>query len=402
MLHEVLKPLIRLDEEAQDEYERAFEEHQLNVAVLETERRRVLTQATHKRLPREQIVEGLRQLQLAAPSRRRYVVNDPTIEKLGVILNENPAGVLLCRDEISGFLATMERAGHENDRAFYLECWNGYSGYTWDRIGRGTINVRAACVSILGAITPGPLGAYLREAFSGEQDDGLVQRFQLSIYPDPLGRWHNIDRPPDTDAANRASRIFERLGRSPAPETADAIPFVRFEDAAQGFFDDWRKDLEGRIRGDDEHPVMVAHLAKFRSLMPSLAVLFHLCDFPGADGRLPPVALAAAARAVAWCRYLEPHARRIYHLVTSRVDMAARLLGEKIKASKLQDPFTARDVYRPQWTGLADPNDVTSALQVLEDLNWVQGRMASLQAVGGRPTMRYNINPRIWEARPSN
>src|SRR5215469_13268351 len=50
-----------------------------------------------------------------------------------MILNENPNGVLLFQDEIAGFLATMERDGHENDRAFYLEAWNGYSRYTYDR-----------------------------------------------------------------------------------------------------------------------------------------------------------------------------------------------------------------------------------------------------------------------------
>jgi hypothetical protein len=55
------------------------------------------------------------------PIRRRYIVNDPTVEKLGEILNQNPAGVLLFRDGIAGFLAMLERAGRENDRAFYLE-----------------------------------------------------------------------------------------------------------------------------------------------------------------------------------------------------------------------------------------------------------------------------------------
>ena len=42
-------------------------------------------------------------------------------------------------------------------------------------------------------------------------------------------------------------------------------------------------------------------------------------------------------------------------------------MGEKIKAPKLHGSFTARDLYRPQWTGLGDRDDVTNAFEVLED-----------------------------------
>jgi len=45
----------------------------------------------------------------------------------------------------------MDRPGHENDRAFYCEAWNGTSAYTYDRIGRGTVHIRAACLSVLGS-----------------------------------------------------------------------------------------------------------------------------------------------------------------------------------------------------------------------------------------------------------
>jgi Protein of unknown function (DUF3987) len=61
----------------------------------------------------------------------------------------------------------MDRRGHENDRAFYCEAWNGTGAYTYDRIGRGTLHIRAACLSVLGGIQPGPLEPYLREVFAG-------------------------------------------------------------------------------------------------------------------------------------------------------------------------------------------------------------------------------------------
>jgi putative DNA primase/helicase len=396
MLHEVLKPLTRLEAQAREEYERERIAFDLTEEAIETERRRLKGEATkiRSRMDRGQLIEQLRKLdaELTPTTRRRYVVNDTTVEKLGEILNENPSGVLLARDELAGFLAVMERAGHENDRAFYLESWNGYAGYTYDRIGRGTLHIKAACVSILGAMTPGPLGSYLRETFNGVQDDGLIQRFQLSVYPDPPTHWRNVDRWPDKAAKDRAFELFERfLGFVGNPQASE-IPSLRFEDEAQDFFDEWRADLEARIRNSDEHPVIIAHLSKYRSLMPSLALIFHRCDCETFN----PVTLEAAKRAAAWCDYLAAHARRIYHCVTARIDTVARQLGEKIRARKLPSPFTARDVYRHDWTGLTERDDVTRALDVLQGLNWLEGDMPTSMPGGGRPTMRYHVNPKVW------
>jgi hypothetical protein len=89
-----------------------------------------------------------------------------------------PTGLLLFRDELTGFLRTLDREGHESDRAFYLETWNGYNRFVYDRIGRGTLEIEAACLSILGGIQPGPLGYYLKGALEGGvKDDGFIQRF---------------------------------------------------------------------------------------------------------------------------------------------------------------------------------------------------------------------------------
>jgi len=138
---------------------------------------------------------------------------------------------------------------------------------------------------------------------------------------------------------------------------------------------------------------MLAHLGKYRSLMPSLALIFHLCD--SSDDT--PVSLDAAKRAAAWCDYLEEHARRIYYNITSRVEAATRFLGEKIQHDKLPSPFTARDVHRPQWTGLGDPEDVLKALEWLEDINWIRSEIKQTTESGGRPSVRYHINPKVRE-----
>ena len=48
--------------------------------------------------------------------------------------------------------------------------WNGDTGHTIDRIGRGTIHVEACCMSMLGGIQPGRLRSYLVDALGDDTE----------------------------------------------------------------------------------------------------------------------------------------------------------------------------------------------------------------------------------------
>ena len=118
------------------------------------------------------------------------------------------------RDELTGWLSTLERQGREGERAFCLEAWNGDKSFTIDRMGRGSIHVPACCLSILGGIQPGRLRSYLADALEdGPANDGLIQRFQILVWPDVNRDFQQIDRPPDREAEERAAKVFENPGR---------------------------------------------------------------------------------------------------------------------------------------------------------------------------------------------
>ena len=194
-IEEALKPLHRLEVQAGEAHAsamRAYETEQ-NARVLERKAKEEKAKSDLKKgtATREEIIGRLAELSDGddeEPVRIRYVVNDATVEKLGELLAGNPAGLLLVRDELIGWLRSFDRDGHEGDRAFFLEAWNGTGRFTYDRIGRGTVEIPAACVSVFGGIQPGPLLSYLsRYALNGAGDDGLLQRLQVVVWPDTLG-----------------------------------------------------------------------------------------------------------------------------------------------------------------------------------------------------------------------
>jgi len=207
------------------------------------------------------------------PKLRRLVVNDATFEALHQTMSENPAGVFVIRDELTGWWSMLDRAGREGERAFCLQAWNGDTSHTIDRIGRGTIHVEACCMSMLGGIQPARLRPYLADAVEdGPGNDGLIQRFQVLVWPNTESTWTYVDRPPDADAEERAAQIFRKL----VVLNGERALRLRFAPEAHELFADWLSELEGKVRGEELHPALVSHLSKYRKLMPALALLFEL------------------------------------------------------------------------------------------------------------------------------
>ena len=408
-LGQAIKPLNRLKVEAREAYEQAVREWEIDRITAEAKKEKLKDEIkkaikADSNVDKEHYRAQLEEIEdISEPSERRYIINDSTVEKVGELLNRNPRGLLQYRDELIGWPKTLDREGHESDRAFYLEAWAGEGSFTYDRIGRGTLHIKKVTLSVLGGIQPGPLATYLRSAVSGGQgDDGLLQRFQLMVYPDVSPDWRNVDHYPNTEDKNQAFEIFRKLDCLDAaqlgaaiPEEASEIPYLRFDEEAQELFDFWRADLEKDVRRErSEHPALEAHQSKYRSLMPSLALLFHLIDRVDGKTESAAVSLDSAAKAAAWCSYLFEHARRIYGMAANASANQARQLIEKIKSGALKETFSARDVYRNQWAGLTSASETAEPLSLLEDFGWLRS-VTIKSANGGRPTVHYIVNPKV-------
>ena len=328
------------------------------------------------------------------PHARRFKCSDSTVPKLGEILSRNPAGLLVFRDELIGLLSSFDREGHEGDRAFYLEGFNGTGSFSIDRIGRGELKVPNLCLSVFGGIQPDLLERYLSEIVHRLNNDGLVQRFQVLVYPDPVA-WEWRDRRPVQGVREAVRDLFGHLasfdpiqdGAAPADDFAK-LPHFSFDDAAQELFIEWSHELHHELIANEDNPMMAQHLGKFEKLFCAVALILHL-----ADGRTGPVQEDSALRAAAWCEYLAGHARRIYASVeTARVN-TAKTLARHIASGKLPDDFTVRDVWKKGWGGLKTAAEAEAALAVLEEHGHLRSHEASEGT--GRPTTRYQINPKL-------
>jgi putative DNA primase/helicase len=391
-----LAPLKRLASRAAESFQVASQDFELasRVAKIHAEAGEKAARTAIAKDSDADVSQLLRAASPEPPTMRRYIANDTTAAALGELLLRNPNGTLVFRDELVSLLSTLDREDNAEARGFYLTGWNGDSPYTIDRIGRGmNLHIPALCISLIGSTQPSRIAGYVHAAIKGGAgDDGLIQRFGLTVFPDPATEWKNVDRDPDSAARRKADDVFEYLDTFD-PEDAGARedefggpPFLRFDNEAGALFLEWRAKLEKRLRAGELHLAVESHLAKYRKLVPSMALILHL-----AERKKGAIRKQTILQALGFADYLETHAMRLYASAINQEVPAAKAIIGKLRGGHLPMTFSRKDVWRNNWTGLSDPKTVGAALQLLADYDWLD--VTTIKTRGPDATV-YIANPR--------
>lgn len=333
------------------------------------------------------------------PIEKRYWTNSTTIEKLQELQAENPRGILVFADEITRLLNKWDSPGRESDRAYFIEGWEGGRQFYNDTIGRGSTRC-INTLSVLGSTQPDKMQRFLLNAMQGD-NDGLIQRFQLSVFPD-RDQWQWVDEKPNAEAAKQIYSLLARLDKldyeavGAELDSTRKFHYLRFSQEATEVFKEWLTELQTVIIPNEPNPLIAEHLAKYPSLFASLAIIFCLVRILAGGLRQATINKKDAELAAAWCGYLELHARKIYALVNDAHTTAVFVLNEAILSSKLQDGFTARDVRRKGWAGLNKSELVEYACDELCKLNRLANKESAPGPEGGAPTIRYFVNPKLF------
>jgi Protein of unknown function (DUF3987) len=330
------------------------------------------------------------------PKCKRYKTQDATVEKIGELLRDNPQGILVYRDELSGWLNSLRKNGREDDRQFFIETWCSKEEWDVDRIGRGSIDIPPMCLSIFGSIQPGPISKYVSDTVKGgAKDDGLLQRFQLTVWPNPVSEWKLI---PPIPLETLEENVFQKF------EFLDALQFneknepniIHFSCDAQILFDSWQEKWEFKTRKGGLPEYLEAHLVKYKKLLAALAIIFELLHHQPLDFDCNSnVSKKSLESALLWIDYLESHAVRLYSCGLNAIPKAAKELLRKIEDKKLEQPFSARDVYNGNhWSGLTNSDQVNEVINyLLEKKHLISKQFQS----GGRSTIKYYVHPNSYK-----
>lgn len=315
----------------------------------------------------QSIAEQLGKLKPPSTScERQVLVNDTTCQALGARLNNNPAGVLVLRDELAGWLQSLAQKGQEEARAFYLEAFNASpSPYILDRIGRDNLKIETMTVSILGGMQPSILKPLVVQKLTGVSDDGLFERLiMMCVYPE-----HNHAKPTDIaediDNTNRVKEIFCTLAQL---DTANEPIKMNFSESAQELWNEWYEQMLQEEKNLPDSWLGVFN--KYPALCAKLAVIFHVINEAEKHSNgdsfspSPTVDKHELEMAIVWIKYLRSHFKKIMTML----DVDTSLLSAEALLQKLPNlfpSFTKQQLSQKGWKFLVTAKERDEALNAL-------------------------------------
>jgi hypothetical protein len=383
----------------------AFKEHEAALAEWETEHLRYEAELTGWRRDAAKKRGGDVGYTVAPPEKpttpiaRRYIVSDTTTEALAPILRGNPRGVLLARDELSGWIGSFDRyakAGKAGaDSAHWLSMHHG-EALTIDRKTGipPTIHVPSASVSIAGGIQPGILARALGQE---HHESGLLARLLFAMPPRRVKRWTEADVDADTEAAVAA--VFDRLfsltmevdPESPALQPDYRPRLVTLADDGKRAWVTFYNEHAGEqvnLSGDE-----AAAWSKLEGYAARLALVVHLTRWAAGDATLRDASRvdeASIAAGVVLARWFGDEARRVYAILSeSDDDRETRRLVEWI--DRKGGVVTARDLTRGPREYRNDPKAAAKALADLVASGVGRWEVDAHGPKGGRPADRFRL-----------
>ncbi len=256
------------------------------------------------------------------PIESRHVISDVTVEVVAQILQKQPRGVVVLRDEVSGFFHDLNkyRNGKGGDAQNWIELWHGRV-LSVDRVSKPRIRVSGAAVSVLGTVQP----RTLRRLMTPELlESGFLSRW-LFVMP-PSGK---RQRPTDVDSgvrecyekAVRALLDLELRRNKRGRAWPREIPFSKEAESAW-----WRFFDRHAVRQDaalDE--VTEAGLVKLEEIALRLALIFWAVrkaskEIPVGSNSIDVESMRNATDLVDWFAYEHERILEALRVVPDRYD----------------------------------------------------------------------------------
>jgi hypothetical protein len=249
------------------------------------------------------------------PTLVRTYADDTTVERLADILNENRRGLLITKDELSGWLGGMnqyKQGGKGADRQFWLSVHTNQPVSVDRKSTDEPVIVAHPWVSVIGGIQPEVL-----PDFGKDRGDGLIDRF-IPAYPKPrVGRWSD-DEISDHVREEYASTLGSLYRLRHANDDEDPFPSrVPITDEAKVLFVAEYNRLHEELESPGFPQRLRPSWGKLEAYLARLALILAMARIAelgnqGQAGVAENITREDMAGAVKLLAYFKNHVRRVY------------------------------------------------------------------------------------------
>jgi Protein of unknown function (DUF3987) len=315
----------------------------------------------------------------------RLYVSNVTIERLAVLLQARPQGMLMLSDELASLFLNMSRYSGGQDNEFWLEAWNGNS-YTVERMGRPPIAVEHLLVGIVGGLQPDKLA----RSFKGDLD-GMYARV-LFAWPDdpPYRPLTNEVAEVEPEIVNALSRIIDLTS---SRDNAFAPRHVPLSPEAVEIFERFREihhhgkhALDGRER--EWWAKIPAHVLRMAGTLCYL-------DWAMVGGPEPErIEVGYVQAAIRLVRdYFWPHSRAALRQIgLNERHVNARRVLRWVRANNRKE-ISLKDARRDALGQSLDADQTFDLLGGLVKSGWLRQTTTPTE---GRSRHRWEVNPKLF------
>lgn len=300
----------------------------------------------------------------------RFITADATIEALVGLLAKQFDGLLVCRDELAGWLNFDEyKNGRGSGLGHWLSMWSASSLNVDRKTGPSRLlHIRRAAVSLIGGIQPG----VLKQAIGREHmQDGLCARLLMAM-PDPKPVvW--TDEIVDWVIESKMSQVFDALlTLDPAEDDhGDFLPVpVPMTHEAKRVWIDYFNQHRGESIGLDDD--LVAAWTKLEAYTARFALILQLCSWASGEAEANAIDESTMVSAIELSDWFGGEAKRVYGLFCeSEKDSELRELAALVK--RKGGVVTSRDLMRGsrKFTTAADADAALDSLRRAGYGTWV-------------------------------
>jgi len=318
------------------------------------------------------------------PPQKRIIVGDATVEAMAPIFKENLRGLLLVRDELAGFINSMDayKSSRGADSSHWLSMFNGEPITVDRKKDRELISVSSAALSIFGGIQPG----ILKRSFSGEhEENGMLARFLFACPPKRQLRFREGFVPSEMN--DKIQHMYSRLHEIEfqIDDLKTPVPFViTLEDSAKSYFGHWL-DQFGKETLHYSGP-MAAFNCKLPATVARLSLVFHLSEWAYGveDSFSYQISNDTMVRAIRLAQWFKNQTELLYEglYVTAQEDLENKVL----RAVAVKGACTLREINRSVGGSRDEASSVTRSLC---DMGLIIRRQRSGL---GRPAEEYCLN----------
>lgn len=324
----------------------------------------------------------------------RLWTSDITPERLAPVLADNHECMAWLSAEAGLFDLLQGRySGGVLNLDLFLKAYSGDPERV-DRGSRPSVTLRNPRLTM--CLTPQPDVLRGLSSVPGFRGRGLLGRFWFFVPRSNVGYRHLKGPPASSDIAaayNRYLRAMLEWHRHDDTELHD----VPLSPAAHSLWQQYRVDLEPRLRPDGQYEAITDWAAKSAGTAARVAVVLHAMDCCATD-RVPwdsKISAQCMAAALMIAETAKAHALHAFRIMGGDEKSAkSQKAWDWIARKNNRQPFSARDLFNALQRTYGDMRSCNEALDDLCERGYIRPLIKSGKRTSGRnPSPQYEVRP---------